>query len=90
MRPYEYTNDNDGFLILIFAFKPFDDSEIIIGLESTAHYSDNLYRYLVAHNYSMYVINSIQTSALQKNHILETEIKSPRTVWNQKGYSGII
>ena len=46
--PFEFTNDGDGFQYLISAFEPFDDNEIIIGLESTAHYGDNLVRYLVA------------------------------------------
>ena len=39
--PFEFTNDGDGFHYLVSAFEPFEDNEIIIGLESTAHYGDN-------------------------------------------------
>ena len=46
--PFQFSNDGDGFQYLVSAFEPFDDEEIIIGLESTAHYADNLIRYLVA------------------------------------------
>src|SRR5699024_6392349 len=40
--PFQFSNDGDGFQYLVSAFEPFDDEEIIIGLESTAHYADNL------------------------------------------------
>lgn len=46
--PFQFSNDGDGFWYLISAFEPFNDEEIIIGLESTAHYADSLIRYLVA------------------------------------------
>ena len=49
--PFQFSNDGDGFQYLVSAFEPFDDEEIIIGLESTAHYADNLIRYLVAEGY---------------------------------------
>lgn len=42
--PFQFSNDGDGFQYLISAFEPFDEEEIIIGLESTAHYADNLIR----------------------------------------------
>ena len=45
---FQFSNDGDGFQYLISAFEPFGDEEIIIGLESTAHYADSLIRYLVA------------------------------------------
>jgi len=53
MEPFKFTNDNDGFQLLVSKLESFDKNSIIIGLESTAHYGDNLVRYLVASNYKV-------------------------------------
>ena len=73
MAPFKFTNDGDGFQLLVSALESFEDEEIIIGLESTAHYGDNLVRYLVAENYKVCVINPIQTSSMRKNNIRKTK-----------------
>jgi transposase len=78
--PFEFKNDGDGFQYLVDAFYPFDDEEIIIGLESTAHYGDNLVRYLVAEGYKVCVINPIQTSAMRKNNIRKTKTDKVDTI----------
>ena len=62
-----------GFQYLVSAFEPFDDEEIIIGLESTAHYADNLIRYLVAEGYNVCVLNPLSTSSMRKNNIRKTK-----------------
>ena len=49
-----------------------EPDSIIIGLESTAHYGDNLVRYLVAEN-SRCVLNPIKTSTMHKNNIRKTK-----------------
>ena len=46
IKPFKFTNDADGFQLLVSKLKSFDKNSIIIGLESTAHYGDNLVRYL--------------------------------------------
>ncbi|WP_461811029.1 IS110 family transposase [Faecalimonas sp.] len=51
----------------------FDKDSIIIGLESTAHYSNNLVRYLVAEFYKVCVLNPIKTSQMRKNNIRKTK-----------------
>ena len=48
LEPFKFTNDADGFQLLVSKLESFDKNSIIIGLESTAHYGDNLVRYLVA------------------------------------------
>ena len=53
IKPFKFTNDNDGFQLLISKLDPLDKDSLIIGLESTAHYGDNLVRYLVAKNYKV-------------------------------------
>ena len=71
--PFQFSNDSNGFQYLISTFEPFDDEEIIIGLESTAHYADNLIRYLIAEGYNVCVLNSISTSSIRKNNIHKTK-----------------
>ena len=38
----------------------FDQNSIIIGLESTAHYGDNLVRFLISKDFKVCVLNPIQ------------------------------
>ena len=73
IKPFKFTNDNDGFQLLISKLDPLDKDSLIIGLESTAHYSDNLVRYLVAKNYKVCVLNPIKTSTMRKNNIRKTK-----------------
>ena len=70
--PFQFSNDGDGFQYLVSAFEPFDDEEIIIGLESTAHYADNLIRYLVAEGYNVCVLNPLSTSSIKYILLLST------------------
>ena len=73
IKPFKFTNDNDGFQLLISKLAPLDKDSLIIGLESTAHYGDNLVRYLVAKNYNVCVLNPIKTSTMRKNNIRKTK-----------------
>lgn len=73
IEPFEFLNDYDGFHLLTSKLDSLGDDSIIIGLESTAHYGDNLVRYLVASSYNVCVINPIQTSSLRKNNIRKTK-----------------
>ena len=47
IEPFKFTNDADGFQLLVSKLESFDKNSLIIGLESTAHYGDNLVRFLV-------------------------------------------
>lgn len=73
IKPFKFTNDNDGFQLLISKLDPLDKDSLIIGLESTAHYGDSLVRYLVAKNYKVCVLNPIKTSTMRKNNIRKTK-----------------
>ena len=55
IEPSKFTNDADGFQLLVSKLESFYKNNIIIGLESTAHYGDNLVRYLVAEFYQVCV-----------------------------------
>ena len=73
IKPFKFTNDNDGFQLLISKLDSLDKDSLIIGLESTTHYDDNLVRYLVAKNYKVCVLNPIKTSTMRKNNIRKTK-----------------
>lgn len=73
LQPFKFTNDYDGFHLLVQKLDSLDSNNIIIGLESTAHYGNNLVEFLVKHNYKVCIINPIQTSAMRKNNIRKTK-----------------
>lgn len=73
LQPFKFTNDYDGFHLPAQKLDSFDSDELIIGLESTAHYGNNLVEFLVNHNYKVCVINPIQTSTMRKNNIRKTK-----------------
>ena len=73
IEPFQFTNDADGFYLLSSRLDSLPDDSFIIGLESTAHYGDNLVRYLVAEGHQVCVINPLQTSAMRKNNIRKTK-----------------
>ena len=73
VKPFKFSNDNDGFFRLISALDSFDRSSLIIGLESTAHYGDNLVEFLVSRRFQVCVINPIRTASLRKNNIRKTK-----------------
>lgn len=52
---FKFCSDSDSFHLLLSKLDSFDKSILIIGLESTAHYGDNLVRHLVAENYKVRV-----------------------------------
>ena len=73
IEPFKFTNDNDGFLSLLSKLNSFDKSSLIIGLESTAHYGNNLLAFLVPKGFQVCLINPIQTSTMRKNNIRKTK-----------------
>ena len=73
IQPFKFTNDGDGFQLLVSHLDSFEKASLIIGLESTAHYGNNLVKYLVAAGYQVCVINPIQTASLRKTNIRKTK-----------------
>lgn len=73
IEPFKFTNDNDGFLLLLSKLSSFDKSSLIIGLESTAHYGNNLLAFLVPKGFQVCLINPIQTSTMRRNNIRKTK-----------------
>ena len=73
IEPFKFTNDYDGFYLLLSKLDPLDPGSIIMGLESTAHYGDNLVRFLITRNYKVCVLNPIKTSTMRKNNVRKTK-----------------
>lgn len=73
IEPFKFTNDYDGFYLLLSKLAPLDQNSIIIGLESTVHYGDNLVRFLISKDFNVCVLNPIQTSSMRKNNIRKTK-----------------
>ena len=73
IEPFEFTNDNDGFRMLLSKLDQFEKESIIIGLESMAHYGYNLVNFLVSRSFKVCVINPLQTSAMRKNNVRKTK-----------------
>ena len=73
IEPFKFTNDYDGFYLLLSKLAPLDQNSIIIGLESAAHYGDNLVRFLISKDFKVCVLNPIQTSSMRKNNVRKTK-----------------
>ena len=59
--------------MLLSKLKPFSRESVLIGMESTAHYGENLLFFLHDNGYSISVINPIQTATLRKAGIRKTK-----------------
>lgn len=68
-KPFLVTNDKLGFELLYSKIKNFDKDKVLIGLESTAHYGNNLIFYFHERQFKLGIINPIQTAALRKTRI---------------------
>ncbi len=60
--PFGFTNNSEGFTLLLSKLKSFDKENLIVGLESTAHYGENLICYLYDLCYRIAISQSYNTS----------------------------
>ena len=67
--PFLVTNNKQGFEFLFSKIKSFDKDKVLIGLESTAHYGNNLIFYFHEKQFKLGIINPIQTATLRKTRI---------------------
>lgn len=72
-EPFSFSNDNLGFQKLISKFDSLEKQKILIGLESTAHYGENLISYLFNLDFKIGIINPIQTANLRRSNIRKTK-----------------
>lgn len=73
LEPFSFSNDNSGFQKFISKLESLDKTKILIGLESTAHYGENIISYLFNLNFKIGLINPIQTANLRRSNIRKTK-----------------
>lgn len=73
LDPFAFQNDHEGFQLLKAKLETLDKNDLLIGLESTAHYAENLIFFLHAQGYRLAVINPVQTAAVRKTGIRKTK-----------------
>ena len=71
VKPFPFENSRQGFMKLIEEIENFQDC--LIGLESTGHYAENLIQFLYERNYSVALINPIQTDSLRNSNVRKTK-----------------
>ena len=72
IKPFTFQNDHEGFKLLKFKLDTLK-GDILIGLESTAHYAENVIFFLHSQHYDLAVINPVQTAAMRKTGIRKTK-----------------
>lgn len=78
-EPFPFTNDLAGFQKLPSCIGSFPKEQLLIGMESTAHYAENLTCFLFSRDFQVCIINPIQTASLRKSNIRKTKTDSVDT-----------
>lgn len=73
IKPFSFSNSDKGFNLLLSNLKDFPISDCFVGLESTGHYSDNLFSFLYNKGFKIGIINPIQTDSLRNSNIRKTK-----------------
>ena len=73
IEPFSFTNNHEGFKLLKSKLDTLDKSNLLIGLESTAHYAENVIFFLHGCGFDLAVINPVQTAAMRKTGIRKTK-----------------
>ena len=69
-QQFSFENNQVGFNELLIHFKPYPKQEMIIGLEATGHYGENLKSFLTLHGYSFMEINPFLVKKFSEAHSL--------------------
>lgn len=73
LEPFAFQNNHDGFQLLKTNLETLNKNDLIIGLESTAHYAENVIFFLHSLGYRLAVIDPVQTAAVRKTGIRKTK-----------------
>lgn len=73
VQPFPFQNNVQGLCSLQARLDPFPKDQLLIGLESTAHYAENVICYLMQRDYQVALINPLQTAALRNSGIRKTK-----------------
>lgn len=86
-EPFSFSNDNSGFQKFISNLESLDKTKILIGLESTAHYGENIISYLFNLNYK---IGLISLSLQIKHAIFQIELYNKQIAEIESLYKSIL
>ena len=70
---FKFKNDFKGFSSLLDKIRTFNAENLIIGMESTSHYGENLINFLFKQQFKVALINPLQTSHLRKANIRDAK-----------------
>ena len=73
LMPFSFANSADGFTLLREKLNNLPKLPLLVGLESTAHYGENLICFLCGNGYHVAMINPLQTAAIRKSAIRKTK-----------------
>ena len=73
LKPFYFSNSNEGFNLLLSKLKMLTNDDILVGLESTGHYSDNIVSFLFDKGFNIGIINPIQSDSLRNSNIRKTK-----------------
>ncbi len=73
VKPFKFTNDENGFNLLLKNISCFNKEETLVVIEATGIYGDNLTKFLFDNGFSIGRINPIQTDSLRSSNIRKTK-----------------
>ena len=71
--PFFFSNDESGFAKFRNSFKKYPKNDVIVGLEATSVYGENLIAFLAELGYQVALINPIETASVRKTKIRNTK-----------------
>lgn len=66
VEPICFTNNKEGFTLLLNKLNGYSKDSILIGMEDTGHYHFNLLKYLLSNEYHVALINPVTTDLTRK------------------------
>ncbi len=73
VKAFPFANNAEGFCTLQKKLSAFDKDELLVGIESTGIYSENLIFFLFGGKYKLVVLNPIETSKVRSANIHDTK-----------------
>jgi transposase len=67
--PFPFNNDESGFAKFVASFANYPKDNVVVGLEATSIYGENLMAHLSGLGYKIALINPIETSSIRKKNI---------------------
>lgn len=71
--PFSFSNNHEGFKLLKSKLETLDKNDVLVGLESTAHYAENVIFFLHSSGFKLAVITPVQTAAMRETGIRKTK-----------------